>query len=279
MKIKIDRKLLFFRRFISILSLTFPEHAPGLTWFINATYLKKRLVDSFIILDRISKRYRMGENTVSALTSVSLDVGRGEFTALSGPSGSGKTTLLNIFGLLDEADAGRYQLDGEDITHLTAGERTQHRRDRIGFIFQSFNLVPVMTAYENVEYPLLLNNIATSERHNRVVEILDQVGLANFSHQLPDRLSGGQRQRVAIARALVKRPILVLADEPTASLDTATANQIIDLMHHFAARDGATFLVATHDDRMTARCDRVIRLLDGTIHSSDVTHAVAEVRI
>lgn len=233
----------------------------------------------FITLERISKRYRLGENTVSALTSVSLTIKQGEFTALSGPSGSGKTTLLNICGLLDGADAGRYKLENKDITHLTAAERTQCRRRRIGFIFQTFNLVPVMTAYENIEYPLLLNNIATSERHRRVHEVLEQVGLENFAKHVPDRLSGGQRQRVAIARALVKRPVLVLADEPTASLDTATANQIIDLMHHFAAKDGATFLVATHDERMTARCDRIVRLVDGTIHSSDLKHAIGAARV
>lgn len=232
-----------------------------------------------ISLDRVSKSYHLGENTVRALSSVTLTVNAGEFTAFAGPSGSGKTTLLNICGLLDEADTGRYELDGKDITHMDSEARTRCRRHRIGFVFQSFNLVPVMSAYENIEYPLLLNNVPATERHQRVSEILDQVGLTGFAHHVPDKLSGGQRQRVAIARALVKRPILVLADEPTASLDTATANQIIDLMHHFAAQDGATFLVATHDERMTARCDRVVRLVDGEVFASEkVKNAVAQTR-
>jgi putative ABC transport system ATP-binding protein len=232
-------------------------------------------MSTLIELNEVSKQYRLGEATVPALMSVTLSVEAGEFTALSGPSGSGKSTLLNICGLLDAADRGRYAFSGQEITELNVDARTQLRRQRIGFVFQTFNLVPVMTAYENIEYPLLLLNVAASERRQRVEEILEQVGLAAFAQHVPDRLSGGQRQRVAIARALIKRPALIIADEPTANLDTATANQIIDLMHHFAARDGATFLVATHDERMTTRCERVVRLVDGVIQKQGGRHAGA----
>jgi putative ABC transport system ATP-binding protein len=234
---------------------------------------------SLIELTGVSKHYRLGEATVPALKAVDLVVRQGEFTALSGPSGSGKTTLLNICGLLDAADTGSYRLQGEDITGLDARSRTRLRRQRIGFVFQNFNLVPVMTAFENVEYPLLLNDVPAAERKRRVEEILEQVGIANFARHVPDKLSGGQRQRVAIARALVKHPALVIADEPTANLDTVTANQIIDLMHHFAAHNGATFLVATHDQRMTARCERVVQLVDGAIQHSEAAHARTEARV
>ncbi len=218
-----------------------------------------------ITIESLTRTYRVGDESVKALKSVDLDINSGEFAALSGPSGSGKSTLLNICGLLDTADSGQYFLQGKNVMGLSAKQCTKIRREQIGFIFQSFNLVPVMTAYENVEYPLFLTGASAAERKSRTLKILAQVGLSDYQHHLPDRLSGGQRQRVAIARALIKRPILVIADEPTANLDTTTANQIIDLMHHLAIEDGATFLVATHDDRMTRRCNRVIRLVDGKV--------------
>jgi putative ABC transport system ATP-binding protein len=237
--------------------------------------MKAHASATLIAMHGVAKRYHLGDTTVAALRDVDLTVHAGEFTALSGPSGSGKSTLLNLCGLLDAADSGAYHLQGENITRLSAAARTRLRRERIGFVFQTFNLVPVMTAYENVEYPLLLNNVGAAARRRRVHEMLEQVGLAPFARHLPDRLSGGQRQRVAIARALVKQPLLVIADEPTANLDTATANQIIDLMHHFANTHHATFLVATHDQRMTARCERVVELVDGAIKTPEVRHAVA----
>lgn len=221
-----------------------------------------------IQLDGMAKSYFVGDEKVTALKSIDLQIKEGDFIALSGPSGSGKSTLLNILGLLDTPDQGHYHLQTQDVTALSQTQKTQLRREKIGFIFQSFNLIPVMSAYENVEYPLLLSKISAKERKQRTQKILQQVGLESFTHHLPDRLSGGQRQRVAIARALVKNPLLVIADEPTANLDTQTANQIIDLMHLFATQCGTTFIVATHDDRMTQRCERQIRLLDGRIVST-----------
>ena len=216
-------------------------------------------------LSNVSKTYQLGDNPVSALQNINLNIERGEFTALKGPSGSGKSTLLNICGLLDQADEGRYQLNGEDVNGLTQRQLTLLRREEIGFVFQGFNLVPVMTVYENVEYPLLIAGLPATPRHQRVTEILEQVDLGPFAGQLPDHLSGGQRQRVAVARALVKSPALVIADEPTANLDTETAHRIIDLMHDLGRAEQTTFLIATHDERMTSRCDRTLTLIDGVL--------------
>lgn len=222
-------------------------------------------MNPLIEMHGIVKHYHLGETEVLALNDVSLQVERGAFVALSGPSGSGKSTLLNICGLIDDCNAGSYLLEGIDIAKQNRASLTRLRRESIGFVFQSFNLVPVMTAYENVEYPLLLSGVAAAQRRQRVNEILAQVGLDKFSRHLPDKLSGGQRQRVAIARALVKKPALVVADEPTANLDTATATQVIDLMHELGREMGTTFLVATHDERMTSRCERVVQLTDGEV--------------
>lgn len=222
-------------------------------------------MNPLIEMHGIDKHYHLGETEVRALHTVDLQVERGAFVALSGPSGSGKSTLLNICGLIDHCDKGSYLLEGIDITTQNKSSLTRLRRESIGFVFQSFNLVPVMTAYENVEYPLLLSGIPTTQRRERVSEILAQVGLEKFSRHLPDKLSGGQRQRVAIARALVKKPALVVADEPTANLDTVTATQVIDLMHSLGREIGTTFLVATHDERMTSRCERVVSLIDGEV--------------
>jgi putative ABC transport system ATP-binding protein len=222
-------------------------------------------MNPLIEMHGIDKHYHLGETEVRALHTVDLQVERGAFVALSGPSGSGKSTLLNICGLIDHCDKGSYLLEGIDITTQNKSSLTRLRRESIGFVFQSFNLVPVMTAYENVEYPLLLSGIPTTQRRERVSEILAHVGLEKFSRHLPDKLSGGQRQRVAIARALVKKPALVVADEPTANLDTVTATQVIDLMHSLGREIGTTFLVATHDERMTSRCERVVSLIDGEV--------------
>jgi putative ABC transport system ATP-binding protein len=222
-------------------------------------------MNPLIEMHGINKQYHLGETEVRALHEVDLQIERGAFVALSGPSGSGKSTLLNICGLIDHSDEGSYLLEGIDITRQNLASLTRLRRESLGFVFQSFNLVPVMTAYENVEYPLLLSGIPMLQRRQRVNEILEHVGLDKFSHHLPDKLSGGQRQRVAIARALVKKPALVVADEPTANLDTVTATQVIDLMHSLGREIGTTFLVATHDERMTSRCERVVSLIDGEV--------------
>jgi putative ABC transport system ATP-binding protein len=185
--------------------------------------------------------------------------------ALTGPSGSGKSTLLNLAGLIDQADRGEIRLRGRDIGGLNEHEATLLRRDAIGFVFQGFNLVPVMTVADNVDYPLMLAGVGAGERAERVAQVLHAVGLHEHAAHRPDALSGGQRQRVAIARALVKRPTLVIADEPTASLDSQTADQVLDLMRERGHAQGAAFLIATHDARLLRRCDRVVALLDGRI--------------
>ncbi len=220
---------------------------------------------SVVRLAQIRKNYRVGDTEVQALRGVSLDVGAGELVALTGPSGSGKSTLLNICGLIDTPDSGERAINGMKVNGCSETKLTQLRREQVGFVFQSFNLVPVMTVFDNVEYPLLLLGVAAGERRRRVKETLARVGLAEFERRLPDALSGGQRQRVAIARALVKSPALVIADEPTGNLDSATAAQIVDLLRELARERGAAVVVATHDERMSNHCDRVLRLTDGAM--------------
>ena len=206
----------------------------------------------------VHKTYRLGEHVIRALQGVDLCVQRGELLALTGPSGSGKSTILNLAGLIDTPDSGDIVLNGQTVNALDEEARTLLRRDSLGFVFQSFNLVPVMTVAENVDYPLFIAGIAPAERKERVAAQLAAVGLQEHAHHRPDALSGGQRQRVAIARALVKRPRLVIADEPTASLDSHTADQVLDLMRERGHAEGAAFVIATHDSRLTSRCDRVV---------------------
>jgi putative ABC transport system ATP-binding protein len=213
----------------------------------------------------VRKSYRLGAHVVPALRQVDLAVRPGEMLALTGPSGSGKSTLLNLCGLIDTPDAGEIRLRGQPVQLLDETRRTQLRRDALGFVFQSFNLVPVMTVADNIDYPLWLAGVAAAERRIRVAEALERVGLADRARHRPDALSGGQRQRVAIARALVNRPVLVVADEPTASLDSRTADQVLDLMRERCHAEATAFVIATHDDRLTHRCDRVVRLFDGEI--------------
>lgn len=220
-------------------------------------------------LRKVAKSYQQGDQTVTALIEINLDIEAGQTVALSGPSGSGKSTLLNVCGLLDRDYSGEYFLGGQDMRQ-EANALTSVRRDKLGFVFQHFNLVPVLSAFENVEYPLILNGVSTAERKRRVDEILEKIGLAEHANRRPDKLSGGQQQRVAIARALVRNPVLVVADEPTASLDSASANQVIDLMQDLGAEHGTTFLIATHDPRMAKRCTRIVQLRDGQIlHESE----------
>lgn len=218
-----------------------------------------------VCLHGVRKTYRLGAHVIPALQGVDLVVQRGELLALTGPSGSGKSTLLNLCGLIDTPDAGEIMLGGTAVQGLDEQARTLLRRDALGFVFQSFNLVPVMTVAENVDYPLFLAGVPAAERRDRVAQQLAAVGLQAHAHHRPDALSGGQRQRVAIARALVKRPRLVIADEPTASLDSHTADQVLDLMRARGQAEGAAFVIATHDSRLTRRCDRVVALLDGRI--------------
>ncbi len=226
---------------------------------------------TIVRLSTIKKHYRLGRVIVPALHSVDLDIAAGEFLALAGPSGSGKTTLLNLIGCIDKPDAGRIEIDGIDVTAVPMHRLASLRRDRLGYIFQTFNLIPVLSAFENVEYPLLLKSIGRKAREAAVWTWLEHVGLADHAKQRPDQLSGGQRQRVAIARALVADPALVLADEPTANLDSETGAQIVDLLRAINRESGRTFIFATHDAALMNRASRVVRLRDGRIAADLVT--------
>lgn len=228
-----------------------------------------------IALAGVNKTYALGRTRVRALNGIELAIGRGEFIALAGPSGSGKTTLLNLIGCIDKPDDGRIVIDDVDVTRIPLHRLSTLRRDTLGFIFQTFNLIPVLTAYENVEYPLLLQNVPRRDRDARVRRWLDEVGLRDQAKQRPDQLSGGQRQRVAIARAMVTEPKLVLADEPTANLDSDTAARILDLLGEINARTRCTFVFSTHDPSLIARAQRVVRIKDGRIAAD--TQAVQEV--
>ena len=220
---------------------------------------------SVVQLTAIDKSYRLGRVVVRALSEVSLDIAHGDFIALAGPSGSGKTTLLNLIGCIDKPDRGHVVIDGVDVTAVPLHRLSETRRDALGFVFQTFNLIPVLTAWENVEYPLLLRGIARRERRERVERWLDLVGIAAQAKQRPDQLSGGQRQRVAIARAMAGDPKLVIADEPTANLDSETGTRILDLLGDINAKTGCTFVFSTHDAALIARAERVIRIRDGRI--------------
>jgi putative ABC transport system ATP-binding protein len=209
-------------------------------------------VEHLIKLQGITKNYQLGKTEVVALRGVDLTVDVGEFTVVTGPSGSGKTTLLNIIGCLDRATQGHYTLDGVDVSHRDFDDLAEVRNEKIGFIFQNFNLIPVLDVAENIEFPIAVRKNAESPEalRKRVLELAKEVGLDKFLHHKPDELSGGQRQRVAIARALITNPRLVLADEPTANLDSQTSDQIIDLMLELNKHEGVTFLFSTHDPRV-----------------------------
>jgi len=225
-------------------------------------------------LTDVTRTYPLGRVNVRALTGVSLDIDGGDFLALAGPSGSGKTTLLNLIGCIDKPDSGRIIIDGVDVTAIPLHRLASTRLHTLGFIFQTFNLIPVLTAYENVEYPLLLQHVPSAKRRERVRYWLDQVGLSDQARQRPDQLSGGQRQRVAIARAMAGEPKLVLADEPTANLDSVTAAKILDLVEAINAKTRCTFIFATHDPALMSRARRCVRMHDGAL----VTEPLLEAR-
>lgn len=225
-------------------------------------------MNSIVRLNEVHKEFPLGKLTVHALRGVSLDLRGGEFIAIAGPSGSGKTTLLNMVGCVDIPTGGEVIIDGQSTQTLDESALTSLRLHKLGFIFQSFNLVGVLTAAQNVELPLLLKGgISRSERNQRVAEILAKVGLSDQAPQRPNELSGGQRQRVAIARALVTRPRIVLADEPTANLDSETGDRIIDLMKELNQEEGTTFIFSTHDERVMSHAERMIQLVDGHVAS------------
>jgi len=218
-----------------------------------------------ISIQNLEKSYQAGETTVRALRGVDLEVAEGEFTALAGPSGSGKTTLLNLIGCIDTADGGTLVVDGLDVSRRSPAQLSAFRREKLGFIFQNFNLVPVLTAFENVALALNLLAVPQGEVEERTRALLALVGLAGMEDRLPTRLSGGQQQRVAIARALVKNPRVVLADEPTANLDSDTGRSILELMLELNRTRGVTFLFSTHDAQVMQFASRLVRLHDGRI--------------
>ena len=233
---------------------------------------------ALISLKGITKSYQLGQTSVPALRGVDLDVDAGEFTVVMGPSGSGKTTLLNIIGLLDRADAGSFKLDDEELAGRDFNDMAALRNRKIGFIFQSFNLIPVLDVSENIEFPCLLRKEDRRSLRKRVDLLAEEVGLTSVLKHRPDELSGGQRQRVAIARALVTQPEIVLADEQTANLDSATSEQILQLMERLNASRGVTFLFSTHDPRIMKRARRVVlmadgKLVDGTAAAHAEVHA------
>jgi len=221
--------------------------------------------DAIVRVTGVTRHYVGDGVTTKALDGIDLVIERGEFTAMAGPSGSGKSTLLNLIGALDHPTSGSIHVDGVSIAELSRSEQSHLRRDRIGFVFQNYNLVPVMTAMENAEYVLMLRGVPRDERRARVRKVLASVGLDGLEDRFPRQLSGGQQQRVAIARALVTEPALILADEPTANVDSSTAIGLVNLMLELHAEQGATFLLATHDLRVMRRAQRLLWLEDGRI--------------
>lgn len=220
---------------------------------------------SVIQVENATKLYKIGEVETRALNGVSLNIEKGEFTAIVGPSGSGKTTLLQMMGCLDRPDSGTVKINGQDVTRFNANQRADLRSKDIGFIFQFFALVPVLSAYENVELPMLLTGASSADRHKRTMELLDAVGLADRAKHRPDQMSGGQQQRVAIARALATHPSLILADEPTANLDTANGEQAMTIMQKLNEQTGTAFIFATHDQRVISFARRIVEMQDGKI--------------
>jgi putative ABC transport system ATP-binding protein len=234
-------------------------------------------MDSFLIQARgLSRRYHVGKTEVAALSDVEFTIARGEFAALVGPSGSGKSTLLNLLGGLDQPTAGEITVNGLALQKTSAQELVRYRRERVGFVFQSFNLLPTFNAVENVESPMMLAEIPKRERRERALQLLETVGLAPRTLHRPNELSGGEKQRVAIARALANRPLLLLADEPTGNLDSKTGLAVLDLLCHLVKAQGLTLIMVTHDPEVAARADRILHLRDGRIqHIETVKKASA----
>jgi len=220
---------------------------------------------AIVSMQKVVRNYYLGKTVVNALGGIDLEVEKGEFICIAGPSGSGKTTLLNLIGCLDKPTSGKVFLDGDDVERLSDNKLSRLRAERIGFIFQAFNLIPVLSAFENIEYPLLLKGVPRGSRKKKVLAMLEEVELADFTRHRPNQLSGGQRQRVAIARALVTDPEMVLADEPTANLDSKTGEAIVDLMRKINQEMKATFIFSTHDSMVMKHAHRMIRLKDGRI--------------
>ena len=226
--------------------------------------------DQVIIkLEGVEKTYMQGKVEVHALRGIDLEVRRGEFMALTGPSGSGKTTALNIIGALDTPSKGKAFVEGRDLSSMSRGELSRLRRDKIGFVFQAYNLVPVLTAYENAEMVVRLQGLPADKRRQRVMSLLEEVGLKGMEHRRPNELSGGQQQRVAIARAIASSPVVTLADEPTANVDSVTAEMLLTVMEKLNKEHEVTFIFSTHDPRVMARARRIVHLVDGKVESDE----------
>ena len=221
----------------------------------------------------LCKTYLQGDQEIKALDHLSIEIKAGGFVCLSSPSGGGKTTLLNAIGGLDKPDSGEVWIEGERIDEMSKGELADLRLKKIGFVFQAYNLIPVLTARENVEFVMQVQGVSADERHARSTDVLTEVGLAGLEDRLPAKMSGGQQQRVAVARAVVSRPTLVLADEPTANLDSKTADGLMDLFSELNSTHQTTFIIATHDQRVMAHVPRLIRMLDGRIVDDIEQHA------
>ena len=235
--------------------------------------------DALVSVEDVTRKFPLDHNAVTALNHVSFQVNAGEFLAVAGPSGSGKSTLLNLIGCIDKPTSGRILINSVNASTLSPARTTQLRRETIGFVFQTFNLIPVFTASENVEFPLLVQGVSASDRRKRVGEALESVGLSARAHHRPDLLSGGERQRIAVARAIVHHPALVLADEPTANLDTQNATQLIDLMRDLNRSLGLTFIFSTHDQRLLEHTPRIVRLCDGQVISDTSTEGAGHEQV
>lgn len=231
--------------------------------------MKNDTADNIIVTEGVTKEYSDHGVPVEALRGVDLSIQKGEFTAIVGPSGSGKTTFLNVISGLDNVSGGKVWLNNKLLSSMSGKELSDFRRDNIGFIFQAYNLIPVLTVEENIEYIMLLQGVPRQERHARVERILDELGLKGFANRLPTKLSGGQQQRVAVARAIVSRPALVLADEPTANLDSKTGIELIDMMRTLNETGGTTFVFSTHDTKIMERARRLVVLKDGQIEKDE----------
>lgn len=226
--------------------------------------------EKIIVTQNVKKYYKEDDIVVKAVRGIDLTIESGEFTAVVGPSGSGKTTFLNVISGLDKPTDGKVWLSGKLLSEMSGTELSDLRRDRIGFIFQAYNLIPVLTVEENIEYIMLLQGIPKEERHQKVTKILGEIGMKGMEKRFPPKISGGQQQRVAIARAMVSEPELILADEPTANLDQATGAELLDMMRELNRKTGMTFLFSTHDRMVMERADRVITLKDGKIEKDDL---------
>jgi putative ABC transport system ATP-binding protein len=221
--------------------------------------------ETVIQIEKLVKTYQLGKVSIPALRGISFDVAKGEFLVVMGPSGSGKTTLLNLIGAIDKPTSGAVFIDGKDITTLGEGELTKLRRHKIGFIFQFYNLIPALTALENVELPLLTAGVSRKDTSQRASELLETVGLTERVNHFPDELSGGEQQRVAIARALANKPSVILADEPTGDLDTKTSMEVVQILHDSSKKESATVIVVTHDPLVAEKADRILQMRDGNI--------------